>query len=275
MTVISMGHFEVEPSKASQAPVFICMLGSFRLLKQNTQLFNNSPKARLLLSALAMQPRQTIGREHLLDTLWPHTDPRTSGPQLRHMLFKLRRALGAVLGGEPPIVRDGDMYRINMHAGVGIDVSEFETLIALGDKAARSHDDTRAAQHYLGAEQLYWGDLLHLDTESDERAYEVEIERQRLRCMRVRALDHLACYSYAKGTYLDSLKFAHSILAGHPCHEPAHRIIMSCYARRNERALAFAQFEVCQNILRTACGVALEHETIELHERIRLNPESI
>ena len=275
MTSLSMDRFDMKTDEVSPAPVFICLLGSFRLLKHNTLLFNNSPKTRLLLSTLAMQPKQTISREHLLDTIWPCTDPRTSGPQLRCMLFKLRKALSAVLGGEPPIVRDGNVYRLNVHAGIGIDVSAFETCIAFGDKAAQSHDDFCAARHYVDAERLYCGDLLQLDTGLDESACDIEIERERLRGMRVRALNHLANYAYAQKAYLDSLRFAHTILSGHPCYEPAYRLIMACHLRRGERALAFRQYNVCLSTLHTLCGVEPEQETREFYERMRSKPESI
>ena len=274
----------VSPYKASlqtewvlpiQSPILICLLGQFRLVRCGTLLFKNCPKAELILSTLALRSKHAMSRESLLELLWPDTAPRASSSLLRNLMFKLRQAMSAALGGEAPIIRDGELYRLNLSAGIGIDVNEFVLRVTQGDQTLHRQDGAVAARHYRNAIEFYQGDLLQHNIGESDNTYEIMIERERLQAMYVRALDHLANYSLASHTYLDSMSFAHAILQNNPCYEPAYRLIMTCHMRRNERALAFKQYEVCLKTLQNVCAVEPERETRELYERIRLRPESV
>ena len=258
-----------------QSPILICLLGQFRLTRGGIPLFKNCPKVELLLSTLALRPKYAMPRECLLELLWPETLPHVASPQLRNLMFKLRRALGTALNGQALVIRDSNLYRLNMDTGIEIDVHEFALRVTLGDQALHRQDGVAAARYYRNAIDLYQGDLLQHNIGENDNSYEIMIERERLQAMYVRALNHLANYSLTSHAYLDSLNFAHAILQNNPCYEPAYRLIMTCHVRRNERALAFNQYEICLKTLQRVCAVEPERETRELFERIRLRPESI
>ena len=250
-------------------PVFICLLGPFRLFKEGSLLFSNSHKAELLLSTLALQPKRAATRSYLLDTLWPDANPRLSGSLLRTLLCKLRQAFNGVLGGQPLVMRDNDLFHLNFDAGVGIDVTEFETRVWQGDQALRGNDGSRAMRHYAEALDLYRGDLL------TNSFAEVEIERERLRSLYTRALGQLTCHTFQRNDYAACLNYAFKLLGSNPFQEDAHRTIMSCYARQNQRGQALNQFQLCRNLLKAEFKIEPERETLALYEQLRLEPERV
>jgi DNA-binding SARP family transcriptional activator len=254
--------YEKTQPHSPSVPVFICLLGPFRLFKQGDLLFNNSQKAELLLSTLALQPKRVATRAFLLDTLWPDTDPGVSGPLLRGLLCKLRQAFNGVLGGQPLVMREDDRFRLNLSAGVGIDVTEFETAVLRGDQAQRTRDDVKTERHYAHALELYRGDLLA------HSFMEAEIERERLRGLYLRALSYLTQDRFRKGDYVTCLNYAYQMLISNPLHEEAHRTAMRCYVRRNERGEALRQFQLCRNMLRTELNIMPERETLTLYQQI-------
>jgi len=65
------------------------------------------------------------------------------------------------------------------------------------------------------------------------------------------------------------------VLQHDPCREDAHRLIMRCYLRRDQRAQALHQFRVCQSILSAEFDAAPEPVTVALFEQIRLDPAGV
>lgn len=270
MTVtVNAVAFGSEQADRTSAPVFICLLGSFRLFKHGKLLLTNNQKARLLLSTLALQPCQTTTRSYLLETVWPGIDPRLSGPQLRGVLFKLRRAFQTVLGEQPLILRECDDYQLNMGAGIGIDAAEFEAYIKRGDRARYVAAEGQAIRCYASALDLYHGDLLINSTT------EIEIERERLRGLYLRALNHLANYGFVQKDYIACLDYAYKMLMSNPFYEEAHRIIMRCYARQRERGQALRQFQLCRDRLKAEFNIDPERETLMLYQSICAGDEDV
>ena len=249
---------------STRAPVFICLLGPFRLFKEGVPVLNNSRKVEQLLGILGLQCKQTITRSVLLEALWPGIDPDMSGPQLRGLLFKLRQVFGGVLGGATPIVRDNNSYRLNLDAGIGIDISEFELCVFKGDQAVRSGNQARAMHQYTAAIDLYRGDLL------TATCVEVEIERERLRSLYMRALDQLVRHSLCLKDSVSCLNYAYRILASDPFNEQTHRAIMQCHAQDDHKSEALRQFQVCVQILKKELDIEPEQETLALYGQIRL-----
>ena len=115
-----------------------------------------------LLGLLAIQPRQVVSVEEIVDTLWGEEPPRTCVAlihtyvsQLRRLLepARLQRAPGVVL----PRVRGG--YRLDLD-GRQLDLAEFDESVAQG-RAASADDAIDAAwAWYTRAAALWRGPLL-------------------------------------------------------------------------------------------------------------------
>ncbi len=54
-----------------------------------------------------------------------------------------------------------------------------------------------------------------------------------------------------------------------PLHEPAHRQLMSLYARSGQQAAALRQYQECVRRLQNELGVEPDAETSALYEAIR------
>jgi DNA-binding SARP family transcriptional activator len=251
-------------------PVFICLLGGFRLLKSGQQLaLRNAEKVSALLANLAMQDHFGASREHLLQTLWPNSQAELAGHALNSLVYNLHKLLGTAIGDAKPVLYSEGQYQLNVEAGIGVDIACFDVLAHEGHNAERAGQLTAAIQTYERAIQLYRGDLcLVSNTQS-------LILCEALRAQYLTLLARVAEHYFTARDYGSCLAYALQLLAADPCREDAHRAVMRCYVRQGERAQALHQYRVCTAILRSEFNVAPEPATMALYEQIRLDPDSI
>lgn len=250
-------------------PILICLLGNFCLLKLGhpVKVFNGG-KAEALLCALALQSGYRLSRDALLCMLWPETDPMLALQSLNSLVYSLRRRLGDAIGGAPVLHVDG-YYQLNVEAGVGVDVTNFDDLADAGAHQIHLGNQDAAAVAYRTALHLYRGDLC-VGTD-----LHTALERERLRARYLNLLMYLADYSYSKGDYAPCLDYTRRLLDKDPCREDAHRLIMRCYVRQGERAQALRQYRLCQDMLRAEFDAVPERATTALYDQVRLNPDSL
>jgi len=251
-------------------PIMICLLGQFRLLKAGQPLsMRNAGKAQALLSSLALEQDYAAPRETLLNTLWPTTDAALAGQSLNSLMHSLRKQLGDQLSGAAPIMVLDGYYRLNVEAGIGIDVRWFCELVNVGEQHTRSGHTLDALDCYRCAAHLYRGDLCAVN---DVQAL---VEREHLRAQYLSLLARLADHHFDLTEYDQCLEYASHLLAVDPCREDAHRLAMRCYARRGERSQALRQYQICETVLRSEFDVTPEPVTQHLYEQIRLSPTSV
>ncbi len=262
----------VLPQSADQNgfPIFICLLGRFRVLKAG-QIMTvcAAGKAESLLCCLALRSGYAAPRDFLLDTLWPNSELTLAGQSLSSLVHRMHTLLGDGIGGAAPVVCANGHYLLNVEAGIGVDVACFETLATAGEQHAHGNDRSAAAAAYERALSLYRGDLC---IASDAHAV---IESERLRAIYLSILARLADYYYDQRDYAACLTHAQRLLSNDSCREEAHRMVMRCYVRRGERAQAFRQFRLCEKILRAEFDAAPEPATQSLFNQTRLDPASI
>lgn len=251
-------------------PIEVCVLGEFLLLKKGAPVpVRRGGKTECLLANLALHPEKPIAREVLLDTVWPESEQGLASQSLNSLVYALRKQLSDVLQGSAPVLLANGGYCLNVEAGVGVDVAAFESMVNAGDQQQRMGNRAAAAREYARAVRLYRGDLC-----AGTDMYAV-VERERLRASFLSCLAFLADSAYEEGDYAGSLAQATRLLAHDPCREDAHRMVMRCYMRRGERAEALRQFRRCAEILAAEFSAAPEPATLELFERIRLQPNSV
>ncbi len=251
-------------------PVLICLLGNFGLLKMGhpVKIFNGG-KAEALLCALALQAGYCLSREVLLCILWPKTEPTLATQSLNSLVYSLHRLLGGAIGGVAPVLHRDGYYQLNVEAGIGVDVMNFDALADAGEHQVYLGNPDAASTAYRTALQVYRGDLC---AGADLHAV---LERERLRARYLTLLMHLADYHFSQGDYTTCLDYARRLLDKDPCREDAHRLIMRCYIRRGERAQALRQYHLCQDILRVEFDAVPERATAVLYDQVRLDPGSI
>jgi len=85
------------------APVLVCLLGSFRVVKfGQTVSLKSGGKAESLLANLALSAHLGLSRDQILTLLWPASDPTLASQSLNTLVYSLHRALGDALSGRPP-----------------------------------------------------------------------------------------------------------------------------------------------------------------------------
>jgi DNA-binding SARP family transcriptional activator len=251
-------------------PVYICVLGAFRVYKAGLPVsLRNGGKAEALLCALAQQHAQGIAREQLLEILWPDGSLTLAGQSLNSLVYSLHRLLGDEIGGASPVLHTDGYYQLNRDAGVGVDLASFESLVSAADQLTRDGRDHAAAVLHTQAVRLYGGDL------QGGTDLQNTIERERLRTVYLGTLSRLADYYYSEGDYASCLQHAQQLLLKDPCREDAHRLVMRCHVRKGERAQALRQYRTCEHILRHEFDAAPEPATTALFDQIRLYPDSI
>ncbi len=264
------GRFSLNSDETAW-PVFISLLGSFRLLQagQPVSIRGNS-KASMLLGALALRNGRPIAREALLNLFWPDTEDTDLAGQALHSLVRdLHKRLRANLGSVRLVVPADGHYRLNSEAGVGVDVAIFDALVTAGEQQVRAHNLAAAVTLYKQALTLYRGDLC-VDTD----VYAC-IQKEYLRGRYLTLLAWMADYHYRLGDYAESLAFVRRLLASDPCREDAHRLAMHCYMRLGERTQALRHYHLCVTVLQADLMVYPESETVALFEQIRRDPRSI
>jgi DNA-binding SARP family transcriptional activator len=191
-----------------------------------------------------------------------------SGPALNSLVHHLHKVLADVLGGAPPVLHAQGSYRLNVEAGVHVDVAWFDALADIGDRAA--HDDPPTSiGSYQRAIGLYGGDLCISDGQH------AVIERERLRARYLTVLARSASHFYNADDIDAALGLSLQLLRHDPCREDAHRLVMRCRVHLGERAQALRQYRVCSEILATEFDARPEPATQSLYEQIRLDPSSI
>ena len=251
-------------------PVMICLLGNFRLLVAGELIpIHPGSKSEALLSLLALHSGRRMPREQLIQSLWPESDPALARNSLHNLVHHLNKLLGPALHGAAPVLHEDGYYRLNLAAGIGVDVISFDRLVEAGDQQLHAGDAAMAMRSYDRAAQLYRDDL---QLATDEQTV---MERERLRARYLTLLAQLAEYHYQEGAYSAALMYLWRLLERDAYREDAHRLVMRCYVRRGERAAALHHYQVCVDMLRTKFDAVPEAATVALFDQIRLDPDQI
>ena len=250
--------------------ILICLLGTFRVLKRGEAVpLRGGGKLESLLSYLALRQHGATARDTLLDSLWASSEPGLAGQSLNSLVYSSHKLLADAIGGAAPVLHNQGHYRLNVEAGISVDVACFDAEANAGDQQARTGGQSQAAACYRRAVELYRGDLC---TTADVYAI---IERERLRARFLTLLARLADYHYRAGEYDACLALALQLLAHDPCREDAHRVVMRCHVRLGARAQALRQYRVCADVLRSEFDVEPEPVTTALFDQVRRDPASI
>jgi DNA-binding SARP family transcriptional activator len=62
----------------------------------------------------------------LVNLLWPASDSTQATQSLNSLVYSLHKLIGDALSGAPPVLHEDGYYRLNMEAGVGVDVACFD-----------------------------------------------------------------------------------------------------------------------------------------------------
>jgi len=258
---------EAGPTTNALLPIQVCLFGGLTLLKRGAPAtWRGSARTEALLLSLAIHGRRGVSREQLLAQVWPETETPPAVQSLHSLVHHLHRLLGDAIDGAMPVVHAGEVYRINIEAGIAVDITAFEELGRHGNQAWQTGQWGAARDCYREAVDLYRGDL-HACT--DDSAV---VERERFRNSYLVMLGRLADLARRNNDYSSAVEYASLVLRYDADREDAHRTLMSCYARLGQRGHSMRQYLLCERLLRETFDAVPDTATRELYDRLRLDP---
>jgi DNA-binding SARP family transcriptional activator len=218
-------------------------------------------QGRLLFVYLAANRHRPVGRDELIDALWPDEAPAAADAALSALLSKLRRVLGpGRLEGrsEVRLLLDDEAW-IDLEAATEA-VHRAESALELGDWTG-AYGPARVAQHVGLRGFLPGGDAAWVD----------EI-RRRLDDMLIRGLDCLtrACLEIGGTELATAGRSARLLVDRAPYRESGYRFLMELYVRAGNAGEAVQLYDGLRRLLRDDLGIAPAAETQELYKRLLL-----
>jgi DNA-binding SARP family transcriptional activator len=204
-----------------------------------------------LLVYLAVSPKRTRTRDHIVGLLWGDKQEAQARHSLREAIRILRHSLD-----ETAVDADGTQVRL-VGEVVALDTDEFDRLVA--------------ADRWQDAAALVGGDFMEGFAVPDASPFEdwLTAERSTWRRRAAEALRRSAEGRLRVGQVREALEAAHRALAMEPLSDVAVRTVMQAEALAGDRAAALDTFTAFADRVRRETGAEPEPGTGELADRIR------
>jgi DNA-binding SARP family transcriptional activator len=256
----------IEPAPAArpavpEAEVAACVLGPLDLIVAGQRVLRwNSLKARTVFQYLVVQIGRPVRREVLMQLMWPDHSVGSARNNLNAALYSLRNTLDQHGRRVQYILYKDGCYLPNPELMWWIDRTEFLTALQHAELARRGGHSRQAVNAYLRAVRLYRGPLFEDDRDGDWYLP----EQRRLKELYLQAVEGLAEIHLEQGDVAAAVQFGQLALTADECCEPAHRLLMRCYARQHQQQLVSRQYRLCSDALHDELGVSPGADTVRL-----------
>ena len=255
---------EPVPAEAAAVPgaeVAACVLGPLDLTVAGHRVVRwNSLKARTVFQYLVVQIGRPVRREALMELMWPDHSVGSARNNLNAAPYSLRNTLDQRGSRVPYILYKDGCYLPNPELMWWIDRTEFLSTLQHAEAARRVGQAGQAASGYLRAVGLYRGPLFEDDRDGDWYLP----EQRRLKELYLQAVECLAEIHLEQRDLAAAVQFGQLALTADQCCEPAHRLLMRCYALQNQQQLVSRQYRLCSDALQDELGVSPGADTIQL-----------
>ena len=217
-----------------------------------------SPRDRVILSALCVQPGQAVPAEVLADALWGEAPPKSWGKIVQGSVMRLRRAVGL-----SAIQTTAGGYRIVLPAGQ-LDTVEFERLVARGRSFLAVDEPQRAATTFEQALALWRGapfpELADWDPARSEGARLLDVRRA--------VEEDLVEAHLAAGRAVDAAAEARPLVAREPFRERRWALLATALYRTGRQGEALDVLRRAARTMRDELGLDPGPELVGLEARI-------
>jgi len=196
-----------------------------------------------LLAVLCLSETHTVGRDQLIEILWPDESPDLSRNRFRVTLYRVRQLI------EPPGVEPGSVVVLAQNSvslrmeAITCDARDFLNKITLAETAGNPDEEIRALERAVA---LYRGDLM--PGFDDPWA---ENQRERLANTRYHALRKLTRGMMGRSAGFDrALPHARVAVSIEPYDEEAHCDLIRLYGATGQFSQAIAQYEALEALLK-------------------------
>jgi oligopeptide transport system substrate-binding protein len=227
-------------------------LGQYKIYLEGQLVIIPSRPTQSILAFLLLHPNVSHRREKLAGQFWPDSTEFNARGNLRHALWRIRKAIGS----DANTRIESDDLGVTYHPQTGdqLDVELFE-MCAESDSSIEG---------LIRAVSTYGGELL-------PGFYEewVVLERERLQAAFERKAGKLLDRLLAERRWYDVLEWGEFWIALGGIPEPAYRALMLAHARLGNLTAAVAQYQRCVDVLAKELGVKPSKRTHEVFEQIR------
>jgi DNA-binding SARP family transcriptional activator len=249
------------PAAVPQAEVAACVLGPLDLTVSGHRVLRwNSLKARTVFQYLVVQIGRPVRREVLMELMWPDHSVGSARNNLNAALYSLRNTLDQLGRKVPYILYQDGCYLPNPELMWWIDRTEFLATLQHAELARRGGHSRQAVSAYLQAVRLYRGPLFEDDRDGDWYLP----EQRRLKELYLQAVEGLAEIHLERRDLATAVQFGQLALSADECCEPAHRLLMRCYALQSQQQLVSRQYRLCSDALQDELGVSPGADTVQL-----------
>jgi predicted ATPase/DNA-binding SARP family transcriptional activator len=233
------------------------LLGTFDIRYKKKPISISSRPAQSLFAYLILKAGTSHRREKLAGMLWPDSLEETARDNLRHALWRVRKALSSQTKGEYLLVDDLSIA-FNASAEYWLDAAEVEKLT-----------ETTSADKLMTVLSAYQGELL--PGFYDEW---VVLEREHLYSIFEHHMARLMALLQEEKRWLDILDWGERWIKLGQKPEPAYRALMSAHAAKGDMSKVAATYERCVKSLKEF-GVEPSEQTRALYERLKAGKENL
>lgn len=226
------------------------LLGKFEIRYKKKSITIPSRPAQTLFAYLILNAGSAPRREKLAGLLWPDSLEQTARENLRHALWRLRKAFPS--SKTEYLLTDDLSIAFNGSAEYWLDAAEIERL-----------SENASADELIRALSAYEGELL-------PGLYEewVVLEREHLYATFEHHMARLMSLLQGQARWLDILDWAERWIRLGQKPEPAYRALMTAHAAKGDLSKVAATYERCLKSLREF-GVEPSEQTRQLYQDLK------
>src|SRR6266571_5130317 len=250
----------------------LLVLGQFRLERRSEETWQpiadsawQHQQVRALLGCLVSSPGRKLGREQVIDALWPELDLETGTDRLHRAVYSLLRILEPTLSrpAASQLLRtERDLLILADQTLVWVDADAFESLLA---RATASSDSSETERLLEQAATLYCGNFL-----PEERQLKWTVtRRQGLQRSWIGLLLKLADLRIAKKALSEAIELLDRLLAIDAANEAAVQRLIAVLAQLERRGEALRAYQRFATVLQRNYDIAPLPETRKLYEAVR------
>lgn len=222
-------------------------------------------RAKQLLKYLILNRTKAIPREVLMDRFWPDHDQNSARNNLNVAVYCLRQALRSEQSNFAHILFKDGCYHINYNLVIKVDTEIFEQHVKAGERLEALCYTTEAIEEYKKAVALYQDEFLAEDLYDD---WSLEL-REHYKFLYVKLLGKLSKFYYQQHALEECIAINRKIISVEVGDEHAHRRLMECFARLNQRHLALRQYHTATEALTKEFDLEPSQETVALYKQIK------
>ncbi|GAA2372792.1 SARP family transcriptional regulator [Catellatospora methionotrophica] len=242
-----------DATPAHRPPLTVGVLGSLTVHRDGHPIEIGQPMLRALLGLLALQPGQTVSREHIVDVLWPENPPPTCLKLLQGYVGQLRSILEPQRTPRAPaqvLSLVGNGYQLRL-TGEQLDLAQFNDRLARA-RDARTGGDAETALRELEQALACWRGPVLADAPPNLRQHPAAAAAAR---RRTAAVLTYADTAIERGRPDPACERLQELLAEEPLHEALAARLMRALAASGQRAAALDLFAATRARLADELGI--------------------